>query len=311
MLFLAALLILLLPFAIYVAQNRQEIRNEAVDYFTFRPEAALNDSVYFDPGDIILTTATPVKIMANFPAKNVAFARVVFTFDTSKVQLASEITTSNLSTIVEKSPMNQINTSGRGVFVIASAPTDIVPTGNFELASFSIIPATGATNNPTTINFETADMQLVDKSGTVIAFNAGNLAINSQAVPTGGIIPSLTNTPELTLTPPVGGLPIDIPIITTDPAVPTTLPNQGEDENESENEDENKEVKKDNENNQKDEKGETDENKNGDKSGDDDSNNLTQAIKKKSGDFNNDGKVNLRDLREWLFSLFRRRFRGR
>lgn len=103
------------------------------------------------------------RIMMSAPGKNIMFGRVVLTFDNTKVNLASEIATNpNFSFIVDKTKMAAANATGRAIIVIALAPNDIPPTGDFEFANMIFTNISQTVNDKTSVDFDTADMQIVD-----------------------------------------------------------------------------------------------------------------------------------------------------
>ena len=125
--------------------------------------------VFFSPQVAAVPPVTNMRIMMNSGGRSVAFARIVFTFDTSKIRMASEITTTGqMSTTVEKTSMNNANTTGRATIVIAASPSDNPPNGIFEFASFDIDANTGESDIQTYLNFDQADSQLVDAAGPEI-----------------------------------------------------------------------------------------------------------------------------------------------
>ena len=320
----AAISIVLLPFAIYVAQTRQEIRNRAVEYFSFTADPATQFNIYFDPVDIVLNQETTVSVMANFGG-DVAFARVVFKFDPTKVLLTSDINTApELSTTIEKTDMATANASGRAVFVIAAGPSDTLPTGNFELANFNIAAASSSVTGTATVEFDTADMQILALAGTQYTLTPGaaNITFDQTQItpaPTDIAVPTLSPLPTIT----GGNVPTDIPQATPDPNVtvdpqptdgsnPPGSGNQDDDDdgNETDDDDKNKQPDKDgdggNNDNDDDKKNGKDDDKDDDK--DNGTKGLSSIIKKRIGDLNSDGKYNMKDFREWILAKFRFRF---
>ena len=172
------LMLLILPITVLGVQ-------QTVKYLS---RAAGTAEVAFSPTTISLPPDAAVKINVNGNGSAVAFARVVFTFDKTKVKLAGEITPSaTLSTVVEKSTMAAANSSGQAVIVLAASPSDTRPTGNFELASFNISALSA--NPASTLQFVTANMQIVEGGGSKMTINPVNAQINGA----GGPVP--TNTP--------------------------------------------------------------------------------------------------------------------
>lgn len=145
--------------------------------------------MYFEPKDLVLTSSgkdrmkvKTVKIKAK--AKNrVVFARVTFVFDPAKISLQSDIKTNvNLSNVVERTNMSDANAYGRAVIVVAAAPDNNPPAGDFELASFTV-KASGNSGRETAteINFLTSDMQIVDKNVRELAIEAEELEIKFES----------------------------------------------------------------------------------------------------------------------------------
>ena len=120
--------------------------------------------ISFNPPQGNLPPDGTFRIMMSAPGKNIMFGRVVLTFDNTKVNLASEITTNpNFTFIVEKTKMAAANASGRAVIVIAAAPNDTAPTGNFEFANTTFSNISQTANDKTQVDFDASDMQIVDE----------------------------------------------------------------------------------------------------------------------------------------------------
>ena len=192
-------------------------------YFTFTLEGPLVlSNIYFEPSDLILTSETPMKIMANFPGQNIAFGRIVFTFDPAKIQLSTEIASNpNLSTIVEKTSKAIANQQGKVVLVEAASPSDSQPSGIFELVNFSIVPVPGANSDPASMNFVIQDMQIVDSNGALISLVPTDATVKFvYPTPTIG---GATITPAFTITPePTNIYVTDIPPLPTLTPIPTS-----------------------------------------------------------------------------------------
>ena len=126
---------------------------------------AADVNLSFDPPQGNLPPDGTFKIMMSAPGKNIVFGRVVFTFDNTKVNLASEITSNpNMTFIIDKTTQALANSSGRAVIVIAAAPADTPPSGDFEFANMTFTSLTQTVNDKTQVDFDTADMQIVDDS---------------------------------------------------------------------------------------------------------------------------------------------------
>lgn len=189
--FIFFLMLLILPITVLGVQ-------QTVKYLS---HAAGTAEVAFSPSTISLPPDAAVKININGNGTKVAFARVVFTFDKTKVKLAGEITPSaTLSTVVEKSTMAAANSAGQAVIVLAASPSDTQPTANFELASFNISALTA--NPASLLQFVTSNIQIVEGNGSIMSVNPVNAQIN------GGGSTNPTNTPPATgapTNPPVSG----------------------------------------------------------------------------------------------------------
>ena len=220
-------LLLLLPLTLFIALSNTETRKKASSiggsYFTFQMAPPVGSNIYFDPYDLVLQSDTTIKIVANMPSIQVVFARIVFSFDTSKIQLSSDITpTSSLSTVVEKTAMSSVNSTGRAVVVIAASPADTPPNGFFELAAFRIIPVSTQLFDPTEIRFEITDMQIVDSTGQAVNVTATNASVRFVAdIPTSPVLPTLTESPSPTDT--VYPTATSVPTATTVPSA-TSFP---------------------------------------------------------------------------------------
>ena len=146
-----------------------------------------NSKVMFSKPEVFLPPDTDLKITLSSGTRKTAFARVVFTFDRTKVKLTKEITPSaNLKTVVDITKMNEANSTGKAVIVLAAAPGDPRPSGDFELASISF----GALRRglgESKVNFDVSDMQVVDEDSNILPVTSLSLLINPRNVtPTPG-----------------------------------------------------------------------------------------------------------------------------
>lgn len=280
-------LALLLPLVVIAALTNQEIRPKAAtSTFSFVVEPAVGTDVYFDPGTTTLTNDTPIRVMANYPAKNVVFAKIVATFDPSKIRMTSEISSNPaMTTVVQKSSMADANASGKFTVVTASSPADTPLSGNFMLATFNISPLSGVTSGTTNINFVTNEMQIVDNNTQALPITPGNLIINfnnSVGTPLPTIPPTLV--PSI-FVPTNTGMPgvTNSPVLTKTPENPNETPgdNQGEDE-----------------------KGKSESVGNKDHERQIENGVVPGVVRKKLGDYNNDDKVDFKDLIDWVKGLF-------
>ena len=320
-------MLLLLPMTLLVASKSTEIRKRASSiggsFFTFQTAPPSGSNIYFDPFDFLLENPTPVKIMVNVPSNQIAFARIVFTFDTAKVRLSSEISTSILlSTVVEKTNMSTANTQGKAVIVVAASPADIAQSGNFELAAFTVAPAPPQYSDPTELTFSITDMQIVDKLGTLVNLTPTNATVRfTNVLPTNPPIPSAVlqpteiPLPSATIVPPMTIVPSSTirPIMTDVPALQPT----GEQEDENPEPSETEEEKDKNGSPEGSESGEKDESQPEWAGKPEETpcrrvktigclNEMKDEIfgrsRNRYADLNNDGKVNVKDIIIWLFA---------
>ncbi|KKS48014.1 hypothetical protein A3J20_06380 [Candidatus Gottesmanbacteria bacterium RIFCSPLOWO2_02_FULL_42_29] len=132
--------------------------------------AAIGEAqILFEPAESVLPPDRDMKIMLNAGRFQIAFTRIVLKFNPSKLNLASEITPNPaLSNIVEKTSMQQANSSGEAVFVVAASPTDSLPTGYFELASFKVKSVSQIANDNAAIDFLPNTMQVVESGSALL-----------------------------------------------------------------------------------------------------------------------------------------------
>ena len=180
-------LLLMLPITVFAVQA-------TVNYLG-KAQTTNSVSVSFAPSALNLPPAGNAKIMLDSGTNKVAFARVVFNFDKNKIKLTGEISTNpGLSTVVQKSTLADANSTGKAVIVIAASPTDIAPSGNFELASFSV-DAVSADIGASQLDFILQDMQIIESTGTLLNPDVTGLGINQ---PAGTVSPSPTDVPPAT-----------------------------------------------------------------------------------------------------------------
>jgi hypothetical protein len=160
-----------------------------------------------NPINLNPTTATAVNLVLNANAGQVGFAQVQFTFDKTKVMMASEIVPStSLKKVITQTTAANANSTGQVTLVIALDPADISnpPTGAFNLGQLSF-KAVNATASTSTIAFTTANTQIIDMTAnafTLTTTNAtANVLGNATATPTSVPTASPTTAPTHTPTP--------------------------------------------------------------------------------------------------------------
>jgi hypothetical protein len=194
-LFLTALLVLALPVGIVLVRQIQR----------YQAGAALDTaSLYFSPAQQNLPPDSNFKIMIDTKTNLVGFVRVEFTIDPAKVNLVSEITvTPRLATVVQKSTMAEVNSTGQGIIVAALSTTDRGNplSGIVELANFNLHTVTTAANNATTLSITDSGIQLIDMQSTVVPFtSASSSLILNASVPTSTGTTAPTSTTAITAT---------------------------------------------------------------------------------------------------------------
>ena len=164
-------ILMLLPLTVFAVQR-------TINYLS-SAQTSNSLNISFSPSTLSLPPNQTVKIIFNSSSSQIAFARISFTFDKSKVNLTSEITTNpGLSTTVQKSTMQQANSTGKATIVIAASPSDIKPSGSFEFASFSLKSLSIAANDNTVISIDTLDFQIVSSANQALNPQLGSLTIS-------------------------------------------------------------------------------------------------------------------------------------
>ncbi|HWA51615.1 MAG TPA: dockerin type I domain-containing protein [Patescibacteria group bacterium] len=173
-----------------------------------RSQASANSvSLSFSQDPVILNPSTPaqVNLVLNAGTSPIGFANIEFTFDNTKVNLASEITTTPTlespkflnqgNTAILKTTMQEANQTGKVDIVLGLDPSDAAnpPTGVINLANFSFISVGSGTS---TLSFNNASIQVVDTSSNALTVNSTNSNVN-----TGTPVSSPTTSPTSTPTP--------------------------------------------------------------------------------------------------------------
>lgn len=178
-------LLLMLPITLFAVESTLSLFSKATNTNSV--------NVAFSPSSLNLNSNSNIKIMMESQNGAIGFARVVYSFDKTKIKLTSEITTNPLfSTVIEKTTMAQANTNGTVKIVLALPPGAQAPIGNFEFASFSI-DAYNANTSPTQISFTPTDIQVVNLTQTVLSPTVTDLNINQPDA-------SITNTSSISAT---------------------------------------------------------------------------------------------------------------
>jgi hypothetical protein len=129
----------------------------------YRGATAGNAQLYFEPATLTLPQSSLVNVWVAAD-KAVAFARVEFTFDPTRLMLTQEIILANpmLTRVTKKSTMAEANASGKVIIIAGVDPSTLAtaPTGSFKLATLSLAPKVRAISKPP--SRVTANLQLVD-----------------------------------------------------------------------------------------------------------------------------------------------------
>ncbi|OGM61385.1 hypothetical protein A3A52_02290 [Candidatus Woesebacteria bacterium RIFCSPLOWO2_01_FULL_39_14] len=186
-------IVLSLPVALTLLRQRATYKTQAV----VEPV-----DISFSPSSQTLPPDSTFRIMMNARTNNISFARVVFTFDRTKVNLASEITTTSaMGTVVERTSRTNANSTGRATLVLAVPPGATLPTGTFEFARFNLTRISTTANDTTQLQFTQSDIQVVDTTAEAApsyTFTNASLTLNpTVSTPT----PIPTNAPTNTPTP--------------------------------------------------------------------------------------------------------------
>jgi hypothetical protein len=176
--------------------------------------------LFFEASSNELPPNSNVRLMIDSGVEQVAFARIVFSFDPAAINLSDEINVSGpLSNVVDVTTMADANASGL-VEMDLGLPVenrDNPPSGIFEIANFNIHSVTAQINHQTAIDFSVDTIQIVDIAAENLLFDSESLVlmINPAAVsPTLG--PTVTQTPTPvstnTPTPTVAATPTPTPV---------------------------------------------------------------------------------------------------
>jgi hypothetical protein len=198
--------IVALPLSVYLAQ-------QAIRYFSKAIGEAVTVSVVDTTGNSEITLnsgqSANVKVMLNARTNPIGYSRVVVNFDNSKVNITGNVTTSNQLTMnnadaeqdpnynpasslgvctgstpcIIKTSVNKANNTGKLVLVLAKDPrvSGSGPTGNFELASFTL---QSLSNNASNVSITKSDSQIVNTQEQNLTINTQSLSINGAPPPT-------------------------------------------------------------------------------------------------------------------------------
>ncbi len=185
---------------------------------------------------VIQNNTIPVSVQAT-TTTGIGFAEVNLSFDTTRIQLAQEITISNVLTYIDsKTTMAEANTTGKIKILLGLSPDNLAspPMGTFLLAT---LPMKFVTQPPSpgTIGIDTALTYFSDLDSNVVAFVGSNYTLvppptstplpTNTATPTNSPTPTRTPTPTSTNTPTPTRTPTPTPTNTPTPTrTPTPVP---------------------------------------------------------------------------------------
>jgi hypothetical protein len=169
------------------------------------PKAQTADPhLYLAPETSSMPPNITYQLMMDAKTHQIGFVRAVLTFDRTRINLASEITTtaslnqvdSNNNPWIIRTSRTDANNSGKIILVLGLKPNSTAPTGNFELAKLPFTAVTTTSNLSTAINFDSADIQLVNLSVNQLAFTSKSASITlNPSGPTNTPAPNPTATP--------------------------------------------------------------------------------------------------------------------
>ncbi|MBI1863876.1 signal peptidase I [Candidatus Woesebacteria bacterium] len=136
-------------------------------------------SLYFDPSSSSLPPNVNLKLMLDPKGYKIGFVRVEINFDKTKVNLATEVNTTNfLGNVILKTSMNDANNSGRIIIILGIKPEDVAnaSANNFEIANFDITEINGGA--PTDIIIIDSGVQIVDLNTQVVPFISSKAIVN-------------------------------------------------------------------------------------------------------------------------------------
>src|SRR6266487_5042091 len=133
-------------------------------------------SIFFSSTQVMLPPNTNLSLKMDAGSYQIGFARIDLAFDPSMIQLTNEIqTTSLLGTVIQKTSMNDANSTGHITIVLGLSAGAPSPTGVFEFAQLPIRAVS-------TLSNQTSSMSVVDQNVQIADLNVTKLPFISQAV---------------------------------------------------------------------------------------------------------------------------------
>lgn len=220
---IAAVLVLTIPLIIFLAQRPQR----------YIPRAVIGEvEIFFVPDRQSLPPDSTFEIWLNSDTQSIGFVRLVLTFDNTKIQMTSEISTQYFNTVVKKTGMAEANSSGRAEIILGLSPGDPAPSGIFKVAEFTLTSISTVENDATALLIDANDIQVVDLSAKALTgnINPSDLTLNPVTptpTPTALPTPTPTETPTPTPTPtpePSPEVTPDVSLTPTAAVTPTSTP---------------------------------------------------------------------------------------
>lgn len=190
---LTTIVLLALPVSLILLQRRTELALKAQEQLV---------RLYISPAQTQNPSEIFMRVMADAQSNQVTFSRVVLTFDPGVLALSQEVQTSTLfKTVVQKTSMQEANTTGRVTIVLGLDPGNRTtpPTALFELLELTLASKTTQPNVATYLNFDASDMQIVDMQTTSLNFSGENATIVLNPIATGTLTGIVTD--EITAEP--------------------------------------------------------------------------------------------------------------
>lgn len=169
-----SVLVIILPFIIYMAQKRLRLTPTAA--------GPVQISVLPHPVNIPPDQTMSVNIAAG--TEQVVFARVDLTFDKTLLNLVGDITTPAGDTI-QKSSVSEANSTGKITIALAVPPGSSPMTGNIEFARL-MFRSVRSTPTTTSINISNLTTQVVNTSSTALGLSLNAATINLNHVSNSG-----------------------------------------------------------------------------------------------------------------------------
>ncbi len=154
---------------------------QGIKYFSKASSVAATLSFSQNPLVVNSSSPTAVNLVFNANTAKVGFVKAQFSFDKTKVQLASEIVpTTSLSKIISVTTMASANSTGVVTIILGLDPASVAnaPTGSFNVASLSF-KALNNTSSTSSLTFSSPNIQIVDMTATPFTVTANNATVNT------------------------------------------------------------------------------------------------------------------------------------